>query len=415
MTTTGRDEHVDQVLEAAKQWLVKGYLDSGQAGCGWGHYLGETSPTVWGGTLDAVRALGRLGVGPLAPMVARSVEWLRTQQRPDGGFGSREVEYSAAESTAWVVITLSELGLDSSADEAYRKAVDYLASCVDVKGGVATTPRDAADPRTLPSALVLWALSLERNHANRCGRIVERLRLSQDPTTHGWGVNAGAPATPANTAQVLVALHAASVSLETTWVREAAEFLVSKQHGDGSWRNSHDEWFTLDKPRTPFRCSHFATAWALLALTPFHINSCERAAREAAAFLVAGQRKNGSWQYDAYDPCEHVWAVTQAIVALKEWRDTSRMPHLDDSAKRQTWVVREGLAAWIWLKSTLLYLVVAGLVVAQFSSQINFAVTWLLDTAQIDVPGLWTNLVSSLVWASLVLGFGVLARRLTKR
>jgi hypothetical protein len=52
-----------------------------------------------------------------------------------------------------------ELGIDEENDRVVKEALRYLRSCIGSTGGVSTTPDDASEPRTMPTALALWAFS----------------------------------------------------------------------------------------------------------------------------------------------------------------------------------------------------------------------------------------------------------------
>src|SRR5699024_6701765 len=142
---------IDKSIETGKSWLWGAYVRAEDGATGWSHFLGDREPTVWGGTLDGIRAMFHLGVPPLSTDLNNAINWMKGQQRPDGGFGSREMDYSSSEATSWVIITLAQVGLDSENDQVVRSAVAYLLKCVDSDGGVATTPLDLDQPRTFPA------------------------------------------------------------------------------------------------------------------------------------------------------------------------------------------------------------------------------------------------------------------------
>jgi hypothetical protein len=404
---------IGDCLGLGLSWLESSLIEDPPSGAyGWGHYRGEDEPTVWGGTVDSINALLSLGVPALDPRLSKATNWIRSQQRPDGGFGSRELQYSAAESTAWVVIVLTRMGLSAQSDAVLARAVDYLRKCVGPKGSVSTTPMDSTDPRTMPAALTLWALALQGTDPVTVGLIAENLRLGQEPTSHGWGVSFGAPANPSNTAQVLIALRWAGIARDAVWVREAADYLLSAQRGDGSWRNSSDEWFTAATPHLPYRCSNFGTAWGLTAMLWFPEGPYADSSWRASERLIAAQLPGGAWQFDAYDPKEHVWCSAQALTALSLWRavDGGGPQHPKVAA-----VMRSFRAGLTWLRGSLLYLLVAALVLWQFRSPIVALVRRISDSFDLDPQGIATNLVSSLIWLIFTIGLGWALRSLVGR
>jgi prenyltransferase beta subunit len=408
-------------LQRGRRWIEECHLENESGACGWAHFRGEAEPSVWGGTLDGIRALLYLGAPPLSHELSSALQWMKLQQRLDGGFGSRELQYSACEATSWVVITYAQLGLTADNDDSAKRAVDYIQQCVDARGGVSTTPLDSKDPRTFPATLALWALSKQSSTATICSSIVERLRTSQDPESGGWGVKFGAPPNAVSTAQVLHAARQSGIAKDSQWLVEGKEYLISRQEDDGGWRNSHDEWFTEAVPKTPYRTSHFATSWALLALSLFQDREARMSGTRAARKLMESQQETGAWLYEEFDPTEHVWCTTQAVIALIAWRDgehsrvaphDSRIGQLDSYGKAGVDLLSALARGW---RSWLLYLVVAFLVLVQFAHGIVDATVSLLRLLRLDGSSVWNNVVSSAIWAVVLLVGAVAARRLTGR
>lgn len=409
---------IDKSIETGKSWLWGAYVRAEDGATGWSHFLGDREPTVWGGTLDGIRAMFHLGVPPLSTDLNNAINWMKGQQRPDGGFGSREMDYSSSEATSWVIITLAQVGLDSENDQVVRSAVAYLLKCVDSDGGVATTPLDLDQPRTFPAALALWALSSQPDSTVVRNRIIDRLRSTQDTKSGGWSQRSGAQPNPITTAQVVSALINSGLSTDTTWVRDAAKYVVKHQSETGAWPNSHDEWFTKANPRIPYRTSHFGTAWVLFALSNFDDREYQESGVRGVRYLVTSQAPSGAWIYEEYDPTEQVWCTTQALIALSLWR--SRPPNLFRVAGSG----RFGPALLIassafskllsWVRAHLLYIIIALVVLTQFREQISGFFDVLLEFFRIDTKGIWTNLVSSSLWALLILTGGYVLRTLAK-
>src|SRR6266508_4816738 len=107
-------------IESGAAWIRSVFIDKADR-CGWAHLSTHDIPTVWGGTLDALRGLLAAEMSPYDPLFRRGVDWLFSQQRPDGGWGSREFTYSAVEATAWVVFVLRHAGFDVASDERTRR------------------------------------------------------------------------------------------------------------------------------------------------------------------------------------------------------------------------------------------------------------------------------------------------------
>jgi hypothetical protein len=197
---------LDAAIHKGREWLWRTYKTEA-GGAGWPQYPGSSELTVWGGTLDGLRAL-RLERRdqPLDARLSTALRWVKDQQLDCGGFDYCEVEYPAAESTAWVLVTLAEFGTDVH-DPTVARALSYLLDCVAPGGGVTTTPEDPQDQRVMPMALAVWALSKYRDdldvddRAVKMTAIKEKLRLVQHPESRGWGVSHGAVPNVATTAQ----------------------------------------------------------------------------------------------------------------------------------------------------------------------------------------------------------------------
>ncbi|MFI6732247.1 prenyltransferase/squalene oxidase repeat-containing protein [Nonomuraea sp. NPDC050451] len=401
---------VKGALRRAEEWLRACYK-SAPTGSGWGHHVDE-DPTEWGGTLDGIRGMMAVKAEPNCEMLVGAAGWLRGRQNPDGGFPSREMKYSPAEATAWVVIALRDMGWHRGNDPHVERAVEYLRACVDDQGAAATTSRDIGSPRTLPTALTLWALSLQEGLDDIRGLITTRLRLMQEPESKGWGIKVGATPNAATTAQVLHAVRLAGVPEEVDWVRDGVTYLLGRQKADGSWENSYDEWFTAELEGTPSRCVHYGTGWALLALTDFPSDPrCQEAAERAVRYLLGRQRTSGAWLFEEYDPTEFVWCTTQIMVALAKWQEIRPTQPIGTLESDLTRVL--GRAA-SWARESFLYLAFGALLVAQTWEFIRPVLAAALAGLKIDIPGIWTNLISSLIWLLLTLALAWAGKRIGK-
>ncbi|GAA2855832.1 hypothetical protein GCM10010517_14070 [Streptosporangium fragile] len=323
------------------------------------------------------------------------------------------MRYSPAEATAWIVIALKDMGWDVGNDEHIRRAVSYLHRCVDLQGGAATTPRDIANPRTLPTALILWALSLQEGDDDIRGKMITRLRTVQDESG-GWGIAVGAAPNAATTAQVLHALRVAQCPQEVKWLKDGTEYLVDRQQPDGSWKNSYDEWFTAELEGDPSRCVHYGTGWALLALADFPDDpGCRKAAERAVRYLLGCQRPSGAWLFEEHDPVEQVWCTTQVMVALTSWQKT-RPVHYETGGKGGAvrGVGRSAAGLVRWARESFLYLAFGALCVSQTWGFIQPQLAKVLATFKLDAAGIWTNLASSAIWAALALLVAWLGKRI---
>ncbi|HEX7854541.1 MAG TPA: squalene--hopene cyclase [Sphingobium sp.] len=111
------------------------YLESEQEPDG--SWFGRWGVNYIYGTWSALCALNASGLGPEHPMIARAVEWLRTIQNADGGWGedcdSYALDYagytpapSTASQTAWALLGLMAVGEVDS--DAVARGVTWLAA-----------------------------------------------------------------------------------------------------------------------------------------------------------------------------------------------------------------------------------------------------------------------------------------------
>lgn len=122
----------EQYDKAANRVLKYLFAMQRPEGCWWGR---------WGtnyiyGTWSVLVAFERAGIDPKSEVVQRAVEWLRSVQNSDGGFGESNDTYydgrcrpgmgsnSTPEQTAWAVLALLAAGEVHS--ESVRKAIDWL-------------------------------------------------------------------------------------------------------------------------------------------------------------------------------------------------------------------------------------------------------------------------------------------------
>jgi squalene-hopene/tetraprenyl-beta-curcumene cyclase len=118
------------VIERAKAYLRREQEADGS-------WFGRWGVNYVYGTSGVLRALESVGLGAL-PEGRRAVEWLRSVQNPDGGFGESVLSYydpalkakakSTASQTAWGVIGLLAAGGRAVDDPAVERAVAWLVS-----------------------------------------------------------------------------------------------------------------------------------------------------------------------------------------------------------------------------------------------------------------------------------------------
>ncbi|GIG71296.1 prenyltransferase/squalene oxidase repeat-containing protein [Phytomonospora endophytica] len=392
---------IDECLALAATWLGDAYLTGERA---WPAKSGQAHPSVWGGTTDALRALIALADHhrPRPPYlpdidVADVAEWLRARQEPSGAFASIGTPYAGAESTALVLIALCEQ-TRKHPDDAVRRALAFLESCIDDGGGVATTPRDRTEPRVLPTALTLWAFAVwDHDEATR-KRLINHLFSCQDGTTWGWGVNSRARPNAATTAQVIIALRGARYP-EAKYTH-AIDFLLGQQLPDGSWINNLEEWVASPSNSVNY-CFNDGTAWALTALTGVDGRRARAACASAARHILDTQTKQGegggadagSWLYDAYSTNRYVWLTAQNIIALHTWAGGLPSVSLDTAANARFKAVR-------WLLKNAQNVVLFGLLLYVLSPDLAPLLTPVLSKVHIGWSSVRDNLISTGLWTA---------------
>lgn len=324
------EAELNESLRLSAEWLQNHRLSGRPV---WPVSAGDGSASVWGGTVDAVCAItmlrrcGRRVAESLDDVdLAATKRWIKTQQNKDGSFRSGEFAHAGAEPTAWALIALHKIAPDSK-DAEVERGLKYLESCIDPRDGSVASTSDRDLPRTMPSALALWAFALWGHRKDLRKAIVRYLLRGQDNASHGWGVTSSARPNPATTAQVLVAFQAAGEPPESYEL--AVGYLLEQQRDSGRWPNSLDEWNTPQSRTTPQytnKCVNSGTAWGLFALAELQDHQSIRACRRAVRFLLDDQTTaeggfdKGSWALWDDGAQRHVWLTAQIVVAVAAWR-----------------------------------------------------------------------------------------------
>lgn len=409
-------------IERACNWLIGARLDN-ERGVGWPHLTAQDMPTVWGGTADGARALVVAGMSRFDPVIAEAFEWLLTQQRADGGFGSREIVYSAVEATAWVLVLLQAMGVDPTSEEYSRRAIEYLDSCVTDEGGVGTS---ASDPvRIYSSCVSLWTL---RGYSEKAVSIARFLKDSRDVRTGGWGTKPGAVPNALSTAHVLnVLLMVNQLSKEDVIAQQAVEYLLSQQQEDGSWDNFSETWFSIHQPHVPLRCDEYSTTWALTALLRAGLSPTSVPVARAISWLVRGQQDEGFWLYDPLDDSQHIWCTADSIVALC----LARQRLLGTVSESEVWeqAVWNGVAAQepggkavdllekmvTLLRENLTLILIVVLAMYVFRAQINRMIGLITGFLRLQSHELVSDVIANIVYALLAVLGTLVLNKLRKR
>lgn len=318
-------------------------------------------------TAFAIQAL--VAASPVAShpaTVARATEYLADQQirtsfpgyeeayrlDPEGGFcfAHREHGWPVSDCTAEALLALLDVGHPGIADERLHAAVRFILRCQNDDGGFGSyearrgsSNLDWLNPSEMfldcvtersyveCTASAIQALAGWRTrfpgHASR-GAVtvaIERardclLRLqSGDGSWDGmWGVGR-----IYGTMFAIRGLRAAGLAGDHVAIRASVRFLESVQHGDGGF-GEHERGGIVGRYLDLGRSQVVQTSWALLGLVASGVPGTEGAIDRAAAYLVAQQRDDGTFDrermvgvffrtalvdYDLYRAYFPVWAL----------------------------------------------------------------------------------------------------------
>lgn len=408
--------------ERARNWLLDNYMVAGNGDQGWPHVPGDPNPSEWGGTLDALRGLLACGVRLNEPKLSGALEWLLSRQHPDGGFGSREMGYSAAEPTAWTLVLLHEAGFPASNGSVIR-ALGYLRACLAKDGSVGTSPldcsTDVALQRIYPAALACWALGLWSDE--RAKDVARYLWRQQIPASGLWSVRPGAAGNAATTAQVIVALLASSsADANEPRIVRAIEAIVALQLPDGSWESVTETWFSLSQPNIPLQCQEYTTGWALFALSRAGVRVDGPGFAGAVDFIVRSQQPDGAWIHDELDGREYVWCVGRAIEALTAAKGQV-IEYAAGSLVTTPYNARVTGASLAFqrflqfVRVNILGLVVAILVCLYARDYIVSFVNEVMLRIKPDLPSVANNLISQIVWVGSIFVMSYILNRIRNR
>jgi prenyltransferase beta subunit len=111
-------------------------------------------------------------------MAKKAVEWLKSCQNQDGGYGMPKASPSLAASTAWCVRALTAYGLPST-DPSVKNAVEWLMKTEKPAGGFSMVPPAPADPEA--TAYVIMALAGQPGMKTLLAKAADYLSTAQHP------------------------------------------------------------------------------------------------------------------------------------------------------------------------------------------------------------------------------------------
>ena len=265
---------------------------------------------------------------------AAAVEWLRSAQNRDGGFGPAPGEDSTPGITGWAVLGLEAAGVNpQDLQRGGRTALDYLRKTKGQVGGTGDLQRTILvlaaagedpsrfagrdlvaalrkrrggdgswDGQVNPTAFGILALDAAGRRKGK-RRSATWLRSVQNPDG-GWGFAPGVASDADSTGAALQALAAAGSGRAAR--RAGADWLRSAQGAGGGFALSGG----------PVNAQ--STAWAVQGLIAADVSpgSLKRGGRSPLDYLASVQAGDGHYRYSSGTDQTPVWVTGQALAAL---------------------------------------------------------------------------------------------------
>ncbi|MEN6626594.1 MAG: prenyltransferase/squalene oxidase repeat-containing protein [Candidatus Sumerlaeia bacterium] len=188
------------------------------SGSGWGNYFQMNFHMAYNAGL-ACMALNRLGDSASQADAHDAALYMLGIQNTDGGWGPLVVSPSTPDSTAMVLLALSETGYRS--DPKFTTGTGFISNSL-TAGSLTNAYKGVA----------LLALGASSSFAELRAALVQSLIVSQNPDG-GWGEAAGAMSRVDTTAWVLLGLNAAGCT--GTHTDSGRNWVIQQQKLDGSW------------------------------------------------------------------------------------------------------------------------------------------------------------------------------------
>jgi energy-coupling factor transport system substrate-specific component len=273
------------------------------------------------------------GTAGAASPSARAIDFLRSAQNTDGGFGAARGQSSTQLHSGWVALGLAAAERNPRAFQRDgNSALDYMrggAGSLNDTGELERTilvlsasglsPRDF-NGRDLIAELqrrrksdgsygtVNWTafavMALRGSGVGGTGKSVSYL-VKQQNSDGGFGFSTAASSDADDTGSVLQALAAGGKRGSAT-TRRALAYLKRTQHSDGGWGQM---------PSQPSNAQ--STAWAVQGIVAAGRNPSSFGSRDPLAYLRGLQRGDGSFRYSRSSAQTPVWVTAQALVALQ--------------------------------------------------------------------------------------------------
>lgn len=322
-STADLSASVQRALDTSIAYLDN-HLSTEDGRWGWNQYQDGSSI----GILSTAEALlAHIHAGARGEFVTRPALTLEAEQNPDGGWRVRSSliggrsSLSITESTAASLMALHEAGR-SATDSALARGIAWLEERQRADGGWSSSTEDDVSMVFPTTAAVRALAGFGRQEA--VARGVSWLRHAQCPDG-GWGASPratehGGTSSPAYTGYAVVALLTARLPRTDTAVVEGCDYLTRTFDAD---REEPWESVAANTPVDPAHSirmdyRHFATPWALTALSLAGHDLDDAVVLTGVRRLLALQRPNGTWRCGVTAPeSPPVWTTHDAVFALR--------------------------------------------------------------------------------------------------
>ncbi|TDC68310.1 hypothetical protein E1200_12105 [Actinomadura sp. GC306] len=292
-----------------------------------GHSLGLLS------TAEGI--LAHVHAGVTGDQLEKPVESLESMQNSDGGWQVRKSlvgahsDQSVTESTCAVLWALHGIGRSDS-DPVVAAGLGWLESLQQDGGWASAAPVEgtAPEPQVFPTTCAVRVLA--RYGRSDTAKGVAWLRAAQHEDG-GWGAlpaigGRTQSSSPAYTAYTLVALLTAGVAPNDPAVQRGVAYLRSCFDPDKEEPWEGTAHTSLINPRTSSRLDfrHFATPWALAALTMAGADLSDPIVLTGTDRLLRLQDPDGAWRCSLTPGSRVMWATHDALYALRTVMDTAR-------------------------------------------------------------------------------------------
>lgn len=206
-------------------------------------------------------------ISPVA--TASGLDWLATQQNPDGSFSVTPASLATSEqATAEIALTYQALG--EIANPTYGAALDYL------------TQSPAIHTEAISQRILVLAT------AGQDVSIDVELLLTHQNADGGFGHEAGYASAKRDTALALEALTAANNTVGSEATASAVSYLLAQQQSNGGWTDGNNE------------PSAYLTAISMRALWVYRAAyaGVATAVNDAQNFLISQRQSSNLWAED---------------------------------------------------------------------------------------------------------------------